>query len=167
MLMWLIHVHSYTLYQPHVTNLFPASSILFCLITLNPFCLSLSLSRTHTHNPHFFSLTIFAPSISPVMALAVPSISHLHGNSPATGWPLMANESMRCPGFSSNGGGGPGELKVNAQGGVSTYILVYLAASIAQYLFHSFSLYFLCFWIIWMQKCNTYFFFSVTVLDLT
>lgn len=67
----------------------------------------------------------------------------------------MANESVRCPGFSSNGGG-PGELKVNAQGGVSTYILVYLAASIAEYLFHLISL-FLCFWIIWMQKCNAYF----------
>lgn len=125
----LVHTLSATCDQP--------VSILFCVITLNPFSLSLTLSHSHTHNPHFFSLTIFAPSISPVTAPAVPSISHLHGNSPATGWPLMANESVRCPGFSSNGGGGPGELKVNAHGGVSTYILAYLAASIAEYLSHS------------------------------
>ncbi|KAG1948491.1 hypothetical protein F2P79_012196 [Pimephales promelas] len=45
-----------------------------------------------------------------VMAPALPSISHLHGNSPATGFPLMANESVMSPGFSSNGGG-PGKLK--------------------------------------------------------
>jgi len=55
------------------------------------------------------------------MAPALPSISHLHGNSPATGFPLMANESVMSPGFSSNGGG-PGELKVNSQGDVSIYI---------------------------------------------
>lgn len=143
--------------QPHTTNLFLLLNPSFlCVITSIHL---VSLFHAHTHNPRFFSLTIFAPSISPVTAPALPSISHLHGNSPATGWPLMANESVRCPGSSSNGGR-PGAFKVNAQGGVSTYILVYLAASIAGYLFHLISVsFFLCFWIIWMQKCNAYFLF--------
>lgn len=104
---------------------------------INPF--SLSLSHTHTQSS-LFLINHLCPIYFPSEAPALPSISHLHGNSPATGWPLMANESVRCPGSSSSGGG-PGVLKVNAQGGVSTYILVYLAASITEYLFHLISLF--------------------------